>query len=258
MNKKEYTQALEKFKAQSAFIHRATLENILPETDEVRELRRSFLLRPENYGRFFNYYLGKDTPIPLADSECAWYHLRSYEEIYRRPVLTQFRIIFRGGAKSIHSNVGNVLALKQAGIIKFFVVVGINEIRAKMLLADIQVQLESNQRIIRDFGTQISYGNWADGMFETQDKCYFIALGIDQPFRGLRHYANRIDLASVDDIEDRKIAQNPTIVKERGEKILGDLAGAFGKHSKRMIISNNYVTKTGVINYLLTKKKLEL
>jgi len=35
------------------------------------------------------------------------------------------------------------------------------KLRAKMLLADLQVQLESNQRIIKDFGSQISYGNWA-------------------------------------------------------------------------------------------------
>ena len=258
MTGKERKDALEKFKERSAFIRQATIENILGESDEDREFRISYLLRQENYGKFFNYYLGKDTPIPLADSDCAWYHLRSYEELYRRDMITQFRIIFRGGAKSIHSNVGNVLALKQAGKIKFFVVVGANELRAKMLLADLQVQFESNQRIIKDFGPQMSYGNWADGMFETTDHCYFMALGLDQPFRGLRHYANRIDMASVDDVEDRKVAQNHTLVRERGEKILGDLVGAFGKNSKRLVISNNYITKTGIINYLLTKKGLEL
>ena len=258
MTRKELKDALSNFKARSEFIRKATRENIIGEDDHTRELRKSYLLMPEHYNKFFNYYLGKDTPIPLADSECAWYHLRSYEELYKKRYLTQFRIIFRSGAKSIHSNVGNVLALKQAGLMKFFVVVGINEDRAKLLLADLQVQLQSNERIIRDFGTQVSYGNWADGMFETSDRCYFMALGIDQPFRGLRHYANRIDMASVDDCEDRKVAQNPRLVKERGEKILGDLVPAFGKTSQRLIISNNYITKTGLVNYLLTKKNLEL
>ena len=258
MTKKEITEATAKFKEYSAFVRRATTEQIIGESEELKQVRIDYLLQPQNYGLFFNHYLGKDTPVPMADSDCAWYHLKSYEEIYRRPFLTQFRIVFRSGAKSVHSNVGNVMALKQSGLVKFFLVVGINELRAKLLLADLQIQFESNQRFIKDFGPQISYGNWADGMFETSDRCYFMALGIDQPFRGLRHYANRIDLASVDDVEDRKVALNPILVRERGEKILGDLAPAFAKDSQRMIISNNYITKTGVINYLLKKKGLEI
>lgn len=258
MTRKEFKEASAKFAEYSAFVRRATAEQIMGENDETKAFRIDYLLQPHNYNLFFNYYLGKDTPIPMADSDCAWYHIKTYEELYDRPFLTQFRIIFRSGAKSVHSNVGNVLALKQSGKIKFFVVVGINELRAKLLLADLQVQFESNQRIIADFGQQISHGNWADGMFETADRCYFMALGIDQPFRGLRHYANRIDLASVDDVEDRKVALNPRIVQERGEKILGDLVPAFGKHSQRLIVSNNYITRTGVINYLIKKKGLEL
>ncbi len=258
MNKKEFREASAHFKEYSQFVKKATVESIVGESDEMKKIRIDYLLQPNNYGLFFNHYLGKDTPVPMADSDCAWYHLKSYEELYRKPFITQFRIIFRSGAKSVHSNVGNVLALKQAGKLKFFLIVGINELRAKLLLADLQVQFESNQRLIKDFGPQISYGNWADGMFETTDHCYFMALGIDQPFRGLRHYANRIDMASVDDVEDRKVAMNPRIVQERGEKILGDLVPAFGKNSQRMVISNNYITRTGIINYLLKKKGLDI
>ena len=258
MNKNELKQALADFKEYSQFVKRATAEAVVGESPQEKDDRIAYLLKPCNYGMFFNYYLGKDTPIPLADSDCARYHIDSYKEIYQKKFITQFRIIFRSGAKSIHSNVGNVLAMKQAGLVKFFLVVGINELRAKLLLADLQIQFESNQRIIKDFGHQVSYGSWADGMFETADRCYFMALGIEQPFRGLRHYANRIDMASVDDVEDRKVAQNSTIVEERGQKILGDLVPAFAKDSGRLIVSNNYITRTGIINYLLTKKGLSL
>jgi hypothetical protein len=258
MNKKELQQARDLFKENSAFIRRSTIESIIGESEAAREKRIEHLLKPENYKEFFDYYLGKDTPIPMADSPCAWYHLETYKELYRKPFITQFRLVFRGGAKSIHSDVGNPLALKQSGILKFFLVIGANELRAKMLLADLQVQLESNQRIIKDFGSQISYGNWADGMFETSDRSYFMALGIEQPFRGLRHYANRIGMAVVDDVEDRKIALNPTLVEERGNKITGDLAGAFAKDSGRLVIANNHITKTGIVNYLLKKKGFEI
>ncbi|MDD2965435.1 MAG: hypothetical protein PHU33_15940 [Bacteroidales bacterium] len=258
MTKREFKEATERFQRMSQFISQATSDTIVRESEENRQARIKNLLLPENYGYFFNHYLGKDTVIPLADSDCAWYHLSSYEELYRENFITQFRIIFRGGAKSIHSNVGNPLALKLAGKIKFFLVIGANEDRAKLLLADLQVQFEANKRLINDFGNQIGYGSWADGMFETSDKCYFMALGIDQPFRGLRHYANRIDMASVDDVEDRKVALNQRIVTERGEKILSDLVPAFGKNSQRVVVSNNYITRTGIINYLLTKKGLEI
>ena len=84
--------------------------------------------------------------------------------------------------------------------------------RAKLLLADLQAQLEANERIISDFGPQMQYGHWRDGAFETSDGCYFMGLGINQPFRGLRRYANRIDLAIVDDIEDRKRVSNPGLI----------------------------------------------
>src|SRR5664280_716330 len=120
MNKKEFLQAAEHFKEYSAFVKRATAESIIGEGSEEQGKRIAHLLKPENYKEFFDFYLGKDTPIPLADSPCAWYHLETYKEIYRKPFITQFRIVFRGGAKSIHSNVGNPLALKQAGLVKFF------------------------------------------------------------------------------------------------------------------------------------------
>ena len=42
--------------------------------------------------------------------------------------------------------------------------VGINELRARLLLADLQAQLEANERLLRDFGKQVAYGHWKDGM----------------------------------------------------------------------------------------------
>lgn len=255
MNKSQLKEELDNYRRRSDFIKRATIETIIGETDSQREARIKFLLKPENYGLFFNYYFGKECSIPMADSDCAKFHIDTYKEIYKNDVITQFRLWSRGFAKSVHSDVGNPFALKQSGLIKFTTIIGITDPRAKLLLSDLQVHLESNQRIIRDFGEQKVYGSWIDGEFETQDGCYFLSLGIDQPFRGLRRFASRVDLAIVDDIEDRKVAKNERLVRERGEKILSDLAPAFGKNSKRMIIANNLIENKGVISYILNKKK---
>lgn len=101
----------------------------------------------------------------------------------------------------------------------------------------------------------MTYGSWADGMFETADGGFFMALGIDQPFRGLRRYANRLDLVSVDDVEDRKVAKNERIVRERTEKLTSDLMPAFGKDSQRLVVSNNLIENKGVVATLMDKAK---
>jgi predicted phage terminase large subunit-like protein len=234
-------------------IRQATAKSLFFENEEEKKKRIARLLKPENYNEFFMYYFGYDSPMSLADCDCADFHVKAYKELVENSFITQFRQWFRGSAKSTHSNVGNAFALKQLGEAKFTVIIGANELRANLLLADLQIHLEGNERIIRDFGPQISHGDWSKGMFETTDGCYFMALGIDQPFRGLRRFANRIDLAIVDDVEDRQVANNPRRVRERSEKILSDLRGAFGKYKRRLIIANNYITNTGILRYLHDK-----
>lgn len=241
----------------SAFIKRATIDTIRKETTAEQEARIKHLLKPENYGEMFNYYFGKDTYIPMADCDCAWYHTAIYKDLYYDAFLTLFNFIFRGGAKSTHANMGYFFGLKQSEQAKFFLTIGQTEPRAAMLLQDLQVQFEFNKRIINDFGIQKSYGNWADGIFETQDRCTFMSLGIDQPFRGLRQNGVRLEAVSVDDIEDKKTAQNQRLTDERVEKITADVQGAFSTRSERTIINNNLFVKKGFCTKLAKKKGID-
>src|ERR1035437_4650764 len=258
MTKKEYKELLDRFREKTAFINKATIDSIIEETPEQQEARIKMLLKPENYGQFFNYYFGKGTTIPMADSDCAWYHTSIYKDLYNNDFITLFNLIFRGGAKSTHANMGYAFGLKQSQKAMFQLVVGANEVRAAMLLQDLQVQFESNNRIIKDFGTQKSYGNWADGQFETTDRCTFMALGIDQPFRGLRQNGVRLEYVSIDDIEDKKKSLNKALVKEYADKVTGDIQGAFSKNSERAIINNNYFAEKGFISTLLERKGFDI
>lgn len=251
--RKELNQAREDYKARLRLIRQATSKSLYFETPEEQKERIARLLKPENYNEFFQYYFGGDSNMSLSDSDCAQFQIDAFKELVENNFITQFREWFRGSAKSTHTNVGNLFALKQMGETKFSVIIGANELRANLLLADLQIHLEGNERIIKDFGNQISHGDWSKGMFETTDGCYFMALGIDQPFRGLRRFANRIDFAVVDDVEDREVANNPRRVRQRSEKILSDLRGAFGKNRRRLVICNNYITNTGILNYLHKK-----
>lgn len=248
MTNTEFKSALEAFKLKSKAISELTFKSIIKETIDQQEERISFLLKPENYTKFFDYYFGIDVSISLADAPSADFHQSSYEQVYADPFIVQMRKWYRGSAKSIHTNVGNVMHLKQNDMLFFGVLIGRNEGLAKILLSDLQTHLQFNERIIKDFGTQMSYGSWADGEFDTTDGRKFKALGLNQPFRGLRVGAYRIDFASVDDCEDRKQAKNAELIQEYTEKITGDLGKAFHLHRGRMVVANNYIVKGGLLD----------
>ena len=255
MTKTELKIALEEFNRRCKFIKEATYEGLFKETSAEQEARIKMLLQPENYTQFFDYYFGMNTPIPLADAPCASFHQTSYEKAFYNPWIVQFRKWFRGSGKSIHTDVGNFTHLKENDELRFGLLIGQNEDHAKRLLSDLQGHLVSNERYIKDFGKQHSYGSWSDGNFECQDGTYFKGLGIDQPFRGLRNGSDRVDAASLDDVEDRKIAKNKDRVKERGEKVTGDLVKAFGKKRGRLFIPNNYIVRGGLLDYIEKEMK---
>jgi len=255
MNKTELKYQHERWLERGKELRAATFESLIKETPEEQERRIKWLLKPENYTKFFDYYFGAGTPIPLADAPCARFHQESYERVFKNPHIVQLRQWFRGAAKSIHTNVGNVTHLKQNNELSFAVIVGQTEDHAQLLLSDLQLHFKFNERYIKDFGDQHTYGSWADGEFETRDGTFFKALGIDQPFRGLRRGANRVDFCSVDDVEDRKIAKNKQRIKERGEKITGDIVKGFSLHRGRLIIPNNYIIKDGLLDYVKKEMK---
>ena len=253
MTKTELKEAKERYFELSKMIRLATYESLVKETVSEQEERIKRLLKPENYIEFFDYYFGVDSGLALADAPSSWFHQQSYEKVFKDRKIRQFRQWFRGAAKSIHTNVGNILHLKQNDELFFALLIGANEGLSKILLSDLQVHLVNNQRIIKDFEYQVSYGNWADGQFETKDGKHFKALGLNQPFRGLRFGAHRPDFASVDDCEDRDRTQKQ--VTKYGDKISSDLKKAFHKNRGRLIIPNNYIVKDGLLDYLSKKFK---
>ena len=253
MTKTELKEAKERFFALSKTIQTITADKLVKESTEQQEERIKYLLKPENYVEFFDWYFGFNSGLPLADAPSSKFHQSSYEKVFADPFIVQFRRWFRGAAKSIHTNVGNMLHLKQNNELNFALLVGRNEGMAKILLQDLQVHLKSNELFIKDFGMQMSYGNWADGQFQTIDGKNFKALGLNQPFRGLRFGADRIDFASVDDVEDRDQAKNKDMVRKFGDKIVGDLKKAFHLRRGRLVIPQNYIVKDGINDYILKK-----
>ncbi|MEJ8591513.1 hypothetical protein JSO54_09725 [Riemerella anatipestifer] len=255
MTKTELKEAKERYFRLSKMVKELTAESLVKESVDEQQERIQHLLKPENYIEFFDYYFGVNSGLPLTDAPSAKFHQSSYEKVFHDRKIRQFRQWFRGAAKSIHTNVGNILHLKENNELFFAILIGANENLSKILLSDLQVHLESNERIIKDFGAQLSYGNWADGEFQTKDGKYFKALGLNQPFRGLRFGQYRPDFASVDDCEDRDRAKRQDTVRKYGEKITGDLKKAFHKQRGRLIVPNNYIVKDGILDFMMNAFK---
>lgn len=86
---------------------------------------------------------------------------------------------------------------------------------AMRLLLPYKVNLESNNRIIHDYGPQQSLGNWEAHEFKTKSGKSFRALGAGQSPRGTRNDAARPDIILIDDIDTDQDVRNPDIIKER-------------------------------------------
>ncbi|SMG35539.1 hypothetical protein [Sphingobacterium psychroaquaticum] len=90
---------------------------------------------------------------------------------------------------------------------------------ATRLLLPYKVNLESNNRIINDYGKQQSIGNWEAHEFKTKKGASFRALGAGQSPRGTRNDAVRPDIILIDDIDTDQDCRNKDIIKDRFEWI---------------------------------------
>lgn len=253
MTKTDLKEAKERYFQNSKMIKALSFASLTKETTDEQEARIKRLLKPENYGEFFDYYFGINSGLPLADAPTPKFHVNDYVKLYNDPFIRQMRKKFRGAGKSIQGNVGNITHLKENNELFFALLIGANEGLAKILLSDLQVHFQNNERYIKDFGLQFSYGDWTDGDFQTKDGKHFKALGLNQPMRGLRFGAFRPDFASIDDCEDRDRAKRPDMVRKYGDKIVGDLFKAFHRKRGRALINNNYIVKDGLLDYLKDK-----
>lgn len=127
MTATEYKKALERFKMKSKMIKEMTLNSIIKETATEQEERIKHLLKPENYGEFFDYYFGLNSGLSLGDAKTPRFHIEDYIKLYKDPFILQMRKKFRGAGKSIQGNVVNICHLKQNDELFFALIIGMNE-----------------------------------------------------------------------------------------------------------------------------------
>lgn len=216
----------------------------------AQQLARIRRLRSD-YAGFVEYYFphwcadrktGKVTPM-------AKFHLDAARKIRDNENFTGIFMWARGHAKSTHMNLFIPLWLKcqERRTINVFVIVSANETSALSWAANLQAELQFNQRYIADFGQQTCVGKWEIGNFQTADGFSCIALGRGQKPRGLNKRGFRPDYIVCDDLDDDELCLNEDRVKKTAKWVQEALYGTFGARGGRFIMVGNLISNQSVL-----------
>lgn len=156
---------------------------------------------------FCRYYLSDHFNLPPAVFQKTL--MKDAEEMTFRDEETYLMaIVFRGGAKTTVYALGLPLWCVLFGRRHFIAILSDTELMAKDKCLDIKTQLESNPRILADFG-MLQGKRWADLEFETSNGCKIIGAGSGVNIRGRRYRHHRFDMVILDDIENRDEVRSP-------------------------------------------------
>lgn len=202
-----------------------------------------------DYVRWFEYYFPN-----YAQKKCGWFHKELANYIINNKSIRLLAEMFRSAGKSVHIDMGIPLYLYLAKKdLRFMLLFGETEPKAKELLSGIQAQLQFNNRIKNDYGERFQQGNWADGDFTTTTGVKFKALGWGQNPRGVREQAQRPDYIVVDDVDNKKHVNNDRMMREAIDFITEDIWGCFDSDdhaNERFVYANNNFHKNSITNRL--------
>ena len=248
-------QAIERWQAHTQVIQQMTATTVLRQESAAQKNRRVARLRSD-YDAFCEYYFphfltlrDQATGRALRVVHNAPFHRAAARLIRQTPNLKAVFKWPRGHAKSTHCDIFIPLwlMLQPQPLIHFMVVVGKSEDAATRLLGDIQAELQYNQRLIADFGEQMSLGDWTSGEFTTRQGIHFLACGRGQSPRGLRNRESRPDYVVIDDLDDDELCQNPDRVERLTNWVREALFGALDVGRGRFIMVGNLISKTSVL-----------
>ncbi len=215
-----------------------------------------------DYAAFVDYYFPHYTRNAQTgvQTPCAPFHIAAAREVITHQNLRAVYKWHRGAAKSTHLDIFIPLWLKcqEQRELNVMVLVGKSEDNARTLLADIQAELQYNQRYIDDFGEQYNVGSWEEGEFVTKDGTAFFARGRGQSPRGLRHREHRPDYIVIDDLDDDELCENPARVQRLTDWVKEALFGSLDGGRGRFIMVGNLISKNSVLQKVSETKGVKV
>ncbi|MFI3322440.1 MAG: hypothetical protein R3Y50_07950 [Rikenellaceae bacterium] len=221
-----------------------TTETVADQILRIERARKDYAYFVEYY--FPHYCTNEETGEIIPSAK---FHIEAAKKILKN---RNIRAVFkwaRGHAKSTHVDVmiPMWLMMQKRREINVMVLVSKSEDAAKILLGDIQAELQYNKRYIHDFGVQYNAGNWQDGEFATKEGVAFFARGRGQSPRGLRYRDKRPNYIVIDDLDDDELCENEKRVNKLVEWVKEALFGAFSADGGRFIMVGNLIGKCSVL-----------
>ncbi|MDL2289897.1 hypothetical protein LJB95_00645 [Paludibacteraceae bacterium OttesenSCG-928-F17] len=211
----------------------------------------------KDYIKWFEYYFPN-----FAKKKSAWFHKKIANAIIKNKQIKALFEAYRSSGKSVHIDMGIPLYLYLAkSDLKFMLLIGQTDKKAKSLISGIQSQLQYNHRIINDYGSKFQQGDWSEGDFLTSDGVRFMSLGFGQDPRGAREQAERPDYIAVDDVDSKRHVKNNDLISEYVDYITEDIWGCFDADddaTERFVYANNNFHKNSITNRLKEFIKLKI
>lgn len=202
--------------------------------ESAGDKRKRINMLLSTYEKFCTYYFPEYCFAPFA-----WFHKEYPPHIAKHPNNIYLLQWSREFAKSTHGVLFLPLFLKFNSSLNGMIVGSHDENMAAEKLLDIQVNLESNQRIINDFGEQMSWGNWVDGQFKTKDDVAFYAFGKRQSPRGTKFLWKRPNYGAIDDLNDSRQLKNEAIAEEDKRWVMEEFKPALWIKQWWLVIPQN-------------------
>jgi hypothetical protein len=233
---KEFIQRWEQYRTQ------VERDIILPTESEAERLKRIAMLQKDEIA-FCKYYFPQ-----YAEAEFAPFHKRFMKVVIKNDTLYITRAWAREHAKSVVAGLFLPIYLMCTKRLFNMLLVSHSADQAEELLMPIMIQLESNPRLIADYGKFKSWRGWEVGRFVTSNNCSFRAIGSGQSPRGTRNAEKRPDFVLIDDIDTDEERRNQSRIDKKWEWIEKALYPAMSiSGSKRFVVVGNIIAKESII-----------
>ncbi len=212
------------------FLQAKTAE-ITVDTEETAAQQEVRIKKLEaNPEQWFAYY------FPTEKAKPAKFHKEATKRIIQNPEWYEVRMWSRECAKSTRT-MFETLYLVLTERKRHVLLVSSTHENAARLLMPYKVNLESNARIIHDYGKQETLGQWTSSEFIIKNGAAFRAVGIGEPPRGAKTAKNeRPDVLLFDDCDTDQDVRNPDMVKKTWEWIENATIGTRSISAPTLII----------------------
>jgi phage terminase large subunit-like protein len=198
-----------------------------------RKVRRAATKR--SHMLFFCVYLGEYMTHPIAEFHREMFRLTESDD--RMVALTAFR---GSGKSTIFSLSYPIWAILGAQKKKFVLLVAQTQPQARLYLANLKRELETNAVLRTDLGPfEEKQEEWSAGtLVIPRYGARITAISTEQSIRGLRHGSHRPDLIICDDLEDLASVKTHESRLKTYQWLLGDVIPAGDKQTKVVVVGN--------------------